>query len=50
MPEINRPKKKRNYQKNWRNSEIAKIYNTTTWRNLRKAYLMKHPLCENCLK
>lgn len=27
-----------------------KMYNTTQWRNLRKIYLMEHPLCEECLK
>ena len=26
-----------------------KIYNGTRWRNLRKSYLMEHPLCEMCL-
>ena len=28
---------------------INKIYNSKHWRNLRKAYLMEHPLCEECL-
>lgn len=26
------------------------VYNTSTWVKLRKAYLMEHPLCEECLK
>lgn len=26
------------------------IYNTTSWRKLRKSYLSEHPLCEICLK
>lgn len=29
--------------------DIQKIYQTKTWRELRKAYLMQHPLCEMCL-
>ncbi len=26
------------------------IYKSRTWRELRQAYIMSHPLCENCLK
>lgn len=47
MPTIVRLKKK-NYPKS---EDSAKdIYNTPQWKNLRKAHIMQHPLCEVCLK
>lgn len=51
MPTLNLgAKRKANYPKHNKNAEIAKIYNTTQWKNLRKAYLMTQPLCEKCLE
>lgn len=50
MPTILKIKRKSTYQKHGKNKEISKIYNTTEWVNLRKAYLMEHPLCEKCLE
>lgn len=50
MPTIFKPKKKTEYKKHGKNEQISKIYNSTKWVNLRKAYLMEHPLCEECEK
>ncbi|MEE3416812.1 MAG: HNH endonuclease signature motif containing protein [Prevotella sp.] len=50
MPTLNKPKKKRIYAKNERNSEIANIYNSKQWKDLRNLYLLEHPLCEKCLE
>lgn len=50
MPTIVKNRKKSSYQKHGKNKEISKIYNSTQWVNLRKAYLMEHPLCEMCLE
>lgn len=50
MPTIVKPKKKTNYKKHGVNSDIAKIYNSSEWVNLRKAYYQQHPLCEKCLE
>ena len=33
-----------------RKNERMKYYNNPQWRNLRKIYLIEHPLCEECLK
>lgn len=51
MPIINKPKKRYTlpYKKHDKQGEIQKIYNTSIWQGLRNAYLMEHPLCENCL-
>ncbi len=49
MPTINKPKNKTRYVKHGKDAEIRKIYNTTQWRKLRAAYLLEHPLCEDCL-
>lgn len=46
MPTLNKPKRKTSNK----NPIIKGIYNNTNWVKLRKAYLMEHPLCENCLK
>lgn len=50
MPTITKLKKKKrenyHYQKT---DEIRKIYNSAKWVNLRRAYMMQHPLCERCL-
>lgn len=50
MPTINKPKKKRIYVKNERNSDISDIYNSKQWKDLRNLYLLEHPLCEKCLE
>lgn len=50
MPTLNKPKKKRIYVKNERNSGISNIYNSKQWKDLRNLYLLEHPLCEKCLK
>lgn len=50
MPTLNKPKKKRIYVKNGNNSEIANIYNSKQWKDLRNLYLLEHPLCEKCLE
>lgn len=50
MPTIFKPKKKSDYKKHGKNKQISKIYNSSEWVNLRKAYLMEHPLCEECEK
>lgn len=51
MPYIQKMKKKpRDYTKRGKNKEIAAIYNTSTWKDLRTSYIMEHPLCEVCLK
>lgn len=50
MPTIKKIEKKTNYPKRNKSKDIYdNVYNTTTWRKLRKAYLMEHPLCEICL-
>lgn len=50
MPTLYKPKKTTNYQcrKQGDTALIQKIYNSTQWKKLRKAYLMEHPLCEVC--
>ena len=51
MPTINKPKKQSNYKKHDKALQIYNnVYNTVQWRKLRQAYLMQHPLCEECLK
>lgn len=50
MPTLNKPKKKRIYVKNDNNSEIANIYNSKQWKDLRNLYLLEHPICEKCLE
>lgn len=50
MPTINRIPKK-SYAKTNKVADIHKnVYNTSLWRSIRQAYLMEHPLCEECLK
>lgn len=50
MPEIYKPKKKREYNDySGKRKKRQDVYNTTRWRNIRKAKLMKDPLCEICL-
>ena len=53
MATINRPPKKKN--NNTKKGESAKhiselVYNTPTWKNIRRSMLMCHPLCQNCLR
>lgn len=43
------PKKKRIYNKHYVHV-THKYYNSNTWRKLRHAYLVEHPLCEECIK
>ena len=51
MPTIKRLERKKNYPKRNKSKLIYdSVYNTQTWRNIRKAYLMEHPLCERCLE
>ena len=52
MPTLNKPSKKYSYncRKQGDTKIIQSIYNTTTWKKLRSAYLMDHPLCEVCLQ
>ena len=51
MPTINKqPKKSREYNNVGNRAERQKIYSTQQWKKLSKAYLMMHPLCEECLK
>lgn len=51
MPTINKqPKKRREYNNVGNRAERQKIYGTKQWKKLSKAYLMMHPLCEECLK
>lgn len=54
MPLIYKPEKAKKPNKKY-NPKIDDlnhdaVYNTTTWRSLRIAYLQAHPLCERCLK
>lgn len=50
MPQIYKPKKKREYNDyNGKRQKRQSVYNTTRWRDIRKAKLMKDPLCEICL-
>lgn len=48
MPTIQKLPKKRTNSINRVNRQ--KVYNTSTWKNIRASYLMQHPLCELCLK
>jgi len=48
MPYLKKPKKQPVIS--FKEEERKKIYCTTRWRNLRKAHLLKHPLCELCEK
>ncbi len=50
MPTINKPKKKREYSKDPESTRKKRqsVYNTTTWRKMREAKLMRNPLCEIC--
>ena len=50
MPTINRKRRPmRKYVKTQRAKEASKLYNTSTWKRLREAYILMHPLCELCL-
>lgn len=54
MPTIELPSKKkrsakeRGYKPTERASMASSLYNTDTWRRIRRSYLMEHPLCELC--
>ncbi len=49
MPTIYKPKKRREYNDYTKKREKRQnIYNTTTWREMRLAKLMRSPLCEIC--
>lgn len=50
MPTINKATKKRTYKKNDRNAQIASIYNSTIWKNMRLSYIIQHPICEYCAR
>ena len=47
MPYLNKPKPVQN--KSHKARDRIDVYNKQMWRNLRKAQLMKQPLCELCL-
>ena len=49
MPTIYIPTKKRISDKKTNLDHIA-VYNTSTWKNLRKNYLKENTLCVKCLK
>lgn len=51
MAWIKKTKTKKVYKKLEERSDkdIQKIYQSKTWKELRKAYFQSHPLCENCL-
>ena len=50
MPTINKPKKKYNRKKHGLQKLIQQhVYSTARWVNVRKAYVMEHPLCGRCL-
>lgn len=56
MPTIQKAKRTKHKRNGSRYSDpetkhaiSQKIYNSTRWKNLRRAYLMEHPLCEMCL-
>ena len=53
MPTIQKTRRKRNGSRysdpETKHAISQKIYNGTRWRNLRRSYLMEHPLCEMCL-
>lgn len=48
MPTINKGKKPASKSVN--RAERIKVYNTSRWKKLRLAKLMKDPLCEMCLQ
>ena len=47
MPTLYKPKKQND--SNEKRKERQNIYQTARWKDLRKSYLMEHPLCEICL-
>ena len=50
---IKKKEKKRDWSRNKitdKTKAVKKIYQTKNWKELRKAYFMEHPLCEECLK
>lgn len=50
MPTIYKPKKRREYvDYSGKREKRQDVYNTTRWRNMRLAKLMKNALCEICL-
>lgn len=52
MPTIKKQKRncKSNYKKHGKQGYIQKLYNSSSWQNLRKSKLMTNPLCQNCEK
>lgn len=49
MPTINKgQKKKPTYRK--KTTNVSKLYNSQKWVKLRAAYILEHPLCEDCLE
>lgn len=49
MPTLLKLEKKSSVKREKAKQIYDNVYNTTTWRKLRAAYLMEHPLCEVCL-
>ena len=51
MPTIKRmPRKPDNRRKTGRNKEYFDLLNSRRWRSLRAAYLICHPLCQDCIE
>jgi len=38
----------KNYDKNYRNKEVTKFYNSSIWKKIRKRVLMSEPICRQC--
>jgi predicted kinase len=53
MPTLNRRNPDRQYSRTYRSDEYKHtydtVYNTQRWRNVRKQYLLRNPLCVDCL-
>ena len=47
-PKRKRSAKERGYKPTERAAMASNLYNTDTWRRIRRSYLMEHPLCEIC--
>lgn len=47
-PKKKRSTKERGYKPTERAAMASNLYNTDTWRKIRRSYLMEHPLCEIC--
>lgn len=50
MPTINKNKHYIKQEPYKHDNQSSKYYNSKGWANLRNAYIVNHPLCEECLK